>query len=194
MTATQDWLHPPAGGWTVEHLEALPDDGYRRELIDGVLHMSPSPTRGHQQIAGRLMAALYEICPDDFDVTQGVEVRIDRYNSLIPDVLVTTAHAATRNPSRYQTHEVLLAVEVVSPSSKVTDRATKPAMYAEAGIPSYWRIETHPSLVVHTYRLDPRRHAYDAPEAHADVLTVTEPWPVDLPLSAFAPRPRQGSS
>lgn len=188
MTAAHDWLHPPAEGWSTDDLDTLPEDNYRRELIDGVLHVSPSPTRGHQTIALLLGGALYATCPDDYDVTQGVEVRLNRFNSLIPDVLVTTAEAAARNPSRYHPHEVALAIEIVSQGSRVTDRATKPAMYAEAGIPWYWRIETEPALVVHTYRLDPVRGVYEATDTHTDVLRVAEPWAIELPLAAVTPR------
>ena len=36
---------------------------------------------------------------------------------------------------------VLAVVEVVSPSTVSIDRAVKPVMYAEAGIPVYWRVE-----------------------------------------------------
>ena len=40
-------------------------------------------------------------------------------------------------------------VEVVSPSTASIDRAVKPVMYAEAGIPGYWRVELQgtPNLV-----------------------------------------------
>ena len=34
--------------WTIDMLDALPDDGQRYELIDGVLHVTPSPNEGHQ--------------------------------------------------------------------------------------------------------------------------------------------------
>jgi hypothetical protein len=43
MTAAMSDL-PPADGWITDDLDALPDDGVRRELLDGVLHVSPSPT------------------------------------------------------------------------------------------------------------------------------------------------------
>jgi Uma2 family endonuclease len=47
-------------------------------------------------------------------------------------------------------HDVLLAVEVMSPTSVRTDRLAKPAQYAQAGIPSFWRLELDPLvLVVH---------------------------------------------
>ncbi|HEV2087659.1 MAG TPA: Uma2 family endonuclease, partial [Cryptosporangiaceae bacterium] len=143
---------------------------------------------GHQTIALLLGATLHRLCPDEYDVTQAVEIRINRFRSLIPDLLVVTAEAAARNPSKYHPHEVVLVVEIVSPSSKAMDRATKPAMYAEAGIPHYWRIETEPHIAGHTCRLDPIRQVYEAVASHADVLSVTDPWPIELPLSAITPR------
>ena len=36
---------PPYDGWTTDDLATLPEDGVRRELLDGVLHVSPSPDR-----------------------------------------------------------------------------------------------------------------------------------------------------
>jgi len=34
---------PKQGNWTYNHYAALPDDGQRYEIVDGVLYMSPSP-------------------------------------------------------------------------------------------------------------------------------------------------------
>ncbi len=48
--------------------------------------------------------------------------------------------------------DVVLAIEVVSPSTKTTDRFAKPGEYAAAGIPCYWRIERDP-LHVFAYQL-----------------------------------------
>ncbi|MEU5948193.1 Uma2 family endonuclease [Micromonospora sp. NPDC047465] len=170
-------------------MDALPEDGRRRELLDGVLIVSPSLTRIHQTIAGRLMVALEEDCPDDHDVTQGVEVRISRTRSFIPDVLVTTSAAARRQPSRYEPHEVVLAVEIVSPSTQSIDRVLKPALYAQAGIPYYWRIETEDGgLVVHTHKLDPVNEVYGETGRWTKFVDTSEPFPVNLPLSRITPR------
>ncbi|CNF45053.1 Uncharacterized protein conserved in cyanobacteria [Mycobacterium tuberculosis] len=38
-----------------------------------------------------------------------------------------------------------LVVEVVSPSTKRKDRRIQPALYAEAQIRHYWRVETDPT-------------------------------------------------
>ena len=45
-----------------------------------------------------------------------------------------------------------LAAEVVSPSSRSDDRFRKPALYAQAGIPCYLRVELDPPHVV-AYRI-----------------------------------------
>ena len=46
--------------WTVEMLDALPDDGQRYEIIDGVLFVTPGPGEGHQDIVGELYGLLRE--------------------------------------------------------------------------------------------------------------------------------------
>ena len=40
--------------WTVEMLDALPDDGQRYEIIDGVLFVTPGPGEGHQDVVDEL--------------------------------------------------------------------------------------------------------------------------------------------
>jgi Uma2 family endonuclease len=189
MTAALSEAYPPPGGWTTDDLDNLPDDGRRRELLDGVLIMSPSPTAAHQIIAGRLMVALEEACPDEYGVTQGVEVRINHRRSFIPDVLVTTAAAAARRTAKYEPHEVVLAVEIVSDSSESMDRVLKPALYAKAGIPFYWRIEVEDgALVVYTYKIDPVDEVYTQTGRWTEYVETAEPFPVTLPIAQLTPR------
>jgi Uma2 family endonuclease len=188
VTAELTEAFPPAGGWTTDDLDGLPEDGHRRELIDGVLIMTPSPTNEHQYIAMRLGVALDDACPDDYVANQAVEVRVDTRRSLIPDVLVTTAEPAERRRSRYAPDEVVLVVEVVSPGSLTLDRFAKPALYAEARIPYYWRIETEGGVRVYTHRLDPDKAMYVETDVFTDRITVSEPWPIDIPIERLLPR------
>lgn len=188
MTAAFSELHPPPGGWTTDDLDELPEDGHRYELIDGVLIVSPSPTSPHQRLVVRLDTALEPSCPPEWVVTQGVEVRVSMRRSLTPDVLVVTAEAEARGPSKFMPHEVILAVEVVSPGSVTLDRVTKPALYAKAGIPHYWRVETRHGIVVHTHRLEPDAEVYVQTGRFDRTLKIDEPWPIELPISEITPR------
>ncbi|MBM7491012.1 Uma2 family endonuclease [Micromonospora luteifusca] len=152
--------------------------------------MSLSPTRLHQSIALMLGSALLESCPHDLDVTQGVEVRISRKRSFIPDLLVTYLDAAQRNPSHYLPDQVLLVVEIVSAGSRSIDRVLKPALYAEADIPYFWRIETEVGIVVHTHKLDAMKQVYVEQARMTDGILVPEPWEMDIPPERFTPRAR----
>src|SRR5438270_13777074 len=50
-----DWVPGPLqGSWTYKDYAALPDDGRRYEIVNGVLVMTPAPTPGHQSIAVRI--------------------------------------------------------------------------------------------------------------------------------------------
>jgi Uma2 family endonuclease len=188
VTAELITLEAPANGWTTDDLDELPESHQRYELIDGALIVSPSPTNMHQTIAMRLGTALEESCPPEFDVTQAVEVRVSKKRSFIPDVLVTTAEAAARQPSKFAPHEVILAVEVVSPTSVTIDQVTKPALYAQAGIPYYWLVESLRGIAVHAYRLDAGQEIYRPAGHFTERLKLREPWDIDIPLSRITPR------
>lgn len=179
---------PPADGWTTDDLDALPEDGLRRELLDGVLLVSPSPTDIHQIIAARLMVALEQTCPDDLQVTQAVEVRISTRRSFIPDVLVATDEAARRRSRYYAPQEVMLAVEIVSPTSQSMDRVMKPALYAKAGIPFYWLVEIEGGLTVHTYKLEFEDEVYQPSGIFTDAIKIDQPWPIEIPMARLRPR------
>jgi Uma2 family endonuclease len=187
MTAAMSNM-PPADGWTTDDLDLLPEDGVRRELLDGVLLGSPSPTDIHQIIAMRLGVALEDSCPAEFQVTQAVEIRISARRSFIPDVLVATDEAARRRSRYYHPHEVLLAVEIVSPTSQSMDRITKPALFAAAGIPYYWRIETDGGIRVHTHKIDPVDEVYRPTGTFDTDIDVLEPWPFSIPIARITPR------
>jgi Uma2 family endonuclease len=179
---------PPAEGWTVDDLDALPEDGVRRELIDGALHVSPSPTSVHQVIAAYLLVALDQSCPDDLFVSQSNDVQLSPRRLFIPDVLVTTFAAASRRAGSFMADEVVLAVEIVSPGSQSMDRVLKPALYAKAGIPNYWLIETDGDITVHTFRLDSAADVYEPSGSFTDVIRTDSPWSLEIPIAGLRPR------
>src|SRR4051794_15111147 len=75
--------------WTVDDLDALPDDGFRYELFDGVLVVSPAPVPVHQRAARALFRLLDAACPAELEVFFApLDFRPNQRRSFQPDVLV----------------------------------------------------------------------------------------------------------
>ncbi|MCA2213844.1 Uma2 family endonuclease [Jidongwangia harbinensis] len=169
--------------YTVEDVFKLPDDTPRVELTDGVLSVVPSPNGGHQRINWRLVAWLDRHAPEDMEASLAVGVVIGYRNTLEPDALLL------RRPVDYEHHfyepsQVVLAVEIVSPGTKRRDRLQKPALYAAAGIPHFWRIEQNP---LHLFAYDLVDGRYELVADSADELVLTAPFEIKLPIADIAP-------
>jgi Uma2 family endonuclease len=129
---------------TADMVRALPDDGNRYETVRGELLVTPAPTVWHQEIVRRVVVALSAYTartgighvfhsPADISWTPDTLVQ--------PDLFVADlAEARTLDWSRIR--HLLLAVEVLSPSSVRADRFTKRRLYQEVGVPVYWLIDS----------------------------------------------------
>ncbi len=107
-----------------------------------------------------------------------------------PDVLLCRAQVST-DRSLLTPEDVVLAVEVVSPGIRRTDRFAKPGEYAAAGIPFYWRVEQDP---VHLYayrrrdRIGPGgERQYELVADSAELIELAEPFDIKLPIAEIAP-------
>ncbi len=135
--------------WTVDEMRALPDDGRRYEVVHGELLVSPGPTLPHQEIAGRL----YRRLSDYLDAFGGghcfiapTSVRGSATTEVQPDVLVLKP-GARLDAKWANLTDLLLAIEVVSPSTARADRFVKRRLFQEAGLPTYWIVDPGESLV-----------------------------------------------
>ncbi len=163
MAALPEWmLSLPEEGITAEEYDRMPEEICRRiEIVDGSIIVSPSATPRHNRIARRLANALEEAAPAPWQVTTGVDLRpadVPLHNRR-PDILVFDGDP---DELPVRAHQVLLAVEIMSRGSMNADRLDKPAEYAMAGIPHYWRIgQRDAGLVTYTHILNPttRTHA-----------------------------------
>ena len=136
----------------------------------------------------RLGVTLEQTCPDHLFVSQSNDVELSARRLFIPDVLVTTFEAARRRSGGFTADEVVLVVEIVSPGSQSMDRVLKPALYAKAGIPHFWLIETDGDITVHTYRLDVDAKVYEPSGSFTDVIDTDGPWRLEIPVAALRPR------
>lgn len=120
-------------------LDSRPDDGHRYELIDGVLVVTPAPTFRHQTAVGRTWQVLERERPAEVRVLVApFDVVLADDTVLWPDVLVARRADIT---DRALSGPPLLAVEVLSPSTRRFDLMVKWSRYETAGCGSYWALD-----------------------------------------------------
>jgi Uma2 family endonuclease len=139
---------PPAGEWTVEHLSALPDDGIRHELVDGVLFVTGVPIIRHQVVSMALSYVLRAACPPELQVLAApTDYQPDERNSVQPDLFV--ARTADLDFEGSLRKPPLLIVEILSRSTRRRDLTIKKSLYQDLGVPAYWVFDPDvPSLTV----------------------------------------------
>ncbi|MEV4169072.1 Uma2 family endonuclease [Nonomuraea sp. NPDC049709] len=164
--------------FTVDDLLKIPDDGFRYELFNGSLLVSPAPTPQHQRVITRLLLILQSAAPPELECLTTVNVRFSNEDFYIPDLVVVPEEVSEGVDLMYSPSDLLLAAEVVSPSSKAVDRAAKVQAYADAGIPLYWRIEPLEGPKVYVYELDGRTYAGPVVHKAGSVATLPAPFPV----------------
>ena len=152
--------------WTYEMLETLPDDGNRYEIIDGELHMTPPPGFRHQSVSWELTLLIGNYLAQ-YPAGQGLfapgDVIIDPRNVVEPDVFVIP----TTDPKPTEWKDIkslLLAVEIVSPSSVRRDRGKKRVLYQRFNVAEYWIVEPVARLIERWRPEDER------PEILSDVI------------------------
>ena len=129
--------------WTVEVLDALPDDGQRYEIIDGELFVTPAPADVHQLVLGELHARVHaylrgssvgKVIFSPADVRRGDRTR----NRVQPDLFVVRLTEGRRPAHPFALGDLLLVVEITSPGNPRYDYQTKRTLYLQNGIPEYW--------------------------------------------------------
>jgi Uma2 family endonuclease len=129
--------------YTAEMVRALPDDGKRYEVVHGELLVTPAPRAWHQEVVHRMGRVL-----DDYLARARVghlfqspaDISWSDDTLVQPDLFVVPLSEA-RTLDWSQMHTLLLAVEVLSPSTARADRFTKRRLYQQVGIPVYWIVD-----------------------------------------------------
>lgn len=145
MVARADHLPGPLqGGRTSDDDAALPEDGHRDDVIDGVLSLLPGPTRDHQTALswfvfylmlhvhqpglGRVFAAPFDLLlPDARPAQPDVMVVLTQYQGIITD-------RGIEGPAD-------LVIDIGSAGTRTHDRGVKLTASAGGGVPEYWLAE-----------------------------------------------------
>lgn len=153
---------PGTTGLVYADLRAFPDDGIRRELLDGELLVTPSPNLRHQTLVGRLGYAIEHhlrahgsgrLLHGPFDVVLAKDVVFE------PDLLFVGDDRAQHLTDANLQGPPTIAIEVLSDAHR--DRILKRDAYARFGVPEYWIVDPE-SDWVEIYR--PGRTGYAGPQ------------------------------
>ncbi|WP_117210848.1 Uma2 family endonuclease [Allorhizocola rhizosphaerae] len=185
MTIT---IHQPLGSrdWRPEDIEAPEPVDY--EIVDGnlVLMALPQKSLWHQTLMHELTQALKQAAPSGYRATHELTVGYFRPGAAKetlrePDVLVLRPGAKARPGNVFDPRDVVLAVEVESPSTRAVDRKDKVDEYARAGIPCYWRVEQiEAEAIVHIYEIDQATGEYALIRSIGpkDSFQMQRPYPI----------------
>ncbi|ROP40957.1 Uma2 family endonuclease [Saccharothrix texasensis] len=169
------------GPWTLQEVLAMPEDSSQRvELVDGALLVSPLGTGRHQLLVGDCYTALRMACPPDYEAMPGVNVGLSHGRMLIPDF---TVNVAGFRGLLLPAQDLLLAGEVLSPSTRLQDLTLKKQLYAEAGVPFYLVVDPRGGEPVATlFELDGVDYV-ESVRSEGGYLKLERPFPVTIELS-----------
>jgi Uma2 family endonuclease len=120
---------------TVEEYFAFTDtrpDNEKWELFDGEPVLNASPSNLHQRILGNLTfipGSLERVRRQSWEAAPGIGVRVSDINLPEPDLFVVPAGAARRNHYDREMRDVLVTVEILSPSTMDRDLRWKKSAY-----------------------------------------------------------------
>ncbi len=171
--------HIPDRPLTYDDWLGLPETNLPVDVVDGVLIMSPAPTGLHQLVLENLFAVFLETVPSGYRpavaprdwVLWDVPLLVRQ-----PDLMIVTAAQARESQI---TERPLLAIEVLSPTSRERDLVTKPAEYAKAGLAHLWLVDPDIPEVV-ARRWDGNEWIEVARATADEVLMVKDPVVVSL--------------
>lgn len=186
--STERTIELPAGRpLTRADLNLFPEDGRRYELIDGTLIVSPSPRPRHQRAAGNLYLLLRAVAPPGHEVFLApLDVILADDTVLIPDLTVNQVDATADDGIH---GAPLIAIEILSPSTRAFDLHIKKARFAQAGCRHYWIVDPdpeHPSMTCWTLTDD--TYTETAHATDDQTLTIDDPFALTVvPADLIAP-------
>jgi Uma2 family endonuclease len=168
---------------------ALPESlASQIEVVHGYVIVCESPTPQHQQVARRLATALESARPKEPCTRVQMETdtvlwRVPKFTFRRPDIVVYRCKE-DRN-AKPDASDVILVVEVSSPSTEREDLVDKMAQYAAAGIPAYLVIrmsEDGGITDAREFHLDAATRQYRADTVFEHGVVLSYPFKVVVPF------------
>lgn len=175
---------PPVDGvFTWDDIVGEPDDGLRREIIEGTLIVNPAPVYRHQLVSLRLTLLFEQSTPDHLRVVVApFDWRYDGTNVVEPDLLVCRTDDLDLDGPLMAPARPVLLVEILSPSNARFDRLDKRELYERLGVAHYWLVDPgastgEPAVTVLELGQD-GRYDVTAQATGAEAITLRRPFPL----------------
>jgi Uma2 family endonuclease len=169
--------------WTAADAIALPTDGNRYEVLDGELFVTPAPSWSHQMALEVLAAVVrpYVLANSlGWMMRAPADLVFSPHVLVQPDLFVVPMRPGLAPSAWTEVKSLLLAVEVLSPSTARADRHRKRLIYQRHGVPEYWIVDVD-AQCIERWRPDDAR-----PEVLAEQL-VWQPRAEVAPLMLELP-------
>ena len=177
---------------TADEFLELDGDGFRYELVNGVVGVSPSPALRHQRIAMEISRQLAPFLHDHAvgEIVPDVDVKFAEDLVYRPDLLFLAQDnpAMDEDPIR---HLPDVVIEIISPSTRRYDYETKRGDYERFGVREYWIVDPEESSMTFL-RLVDGKYVVVEPEGDAFRSAVIDGFALDLTAlrKAMAPPSR----
>ena len=129
---------------------AIPDDGLRHEVIDGVHFVNPSPFSRHQLASARIFGEIFvSLDRANFGrvMTAPMDVQLSEHDIVQPDIVVVLNDNKQIITETHIVGAPDLVVEILSKSTRRLDRERKFALYERSGIREYWIVDTEARVI-----------------------------------------------
>ncbi len=191
-------MHMPATSerWTAAAVRELQDESRawpRYELIDGELLVTPAPRLQHQRAVGALCLHLSEYLAREQIgevLFSPADIELEPETVVQPDIFVVPLVAGKLPRNWRDVRSLLLACEVLSPSTARHDRVTKRRFFSRVGVADYWVVDLDAEILERAGSADDR----------VELMTDTVVWqpegasaPFTLDLAVFFRALRPGT-
>ena len=141
--------------WTAADVRALMDERRhwpRYELLDGELLVTNAPSAAHQVAVSSMLVLLHAYCEREgigLALVSPADIEMAPESIMQPDVFVVPNAAMPANEPLAWPHvtSLLLAVEVLSPSTMREDRVRKRDFYLANRVEEYWIVDLDARII-----------------------------------------------
>jgi Uma2 family endonuclease len=152
--------------YTYEDYAALPDDGKRYELVDGMLELMTSPTFNHQVISSQIHKQFWQQCENEYIIVASpIDVIVSKKQVRQPDLILIHRERLDIVTKKGVEGPPDLVIEILSPSSVKRDREGKLKSYARFDVQEYWIVDPA-NEAIEQYMLSDKR--YDLAQVYTE--------------------------